>query len=225
MSLLTLVVTLSHAQIKLTLGNVKYDFGLKEGLNIPYIHNSAGWTNEGDRTGFHFGGYATIKTGRLAIQPEILYSRQIHTYSFPGLSQNNSPITHLNFATNFDYVNLPIIFKYYLSDRLNIQAGPQFSWLANGSNQITTWDFYLVQPISRKISDFVKSSDFALAVGAGWDLPCGLNFTARYNIGLIDMNKSPSPSGDYIESSFATREAKNHVLQLSVGFHLAKLGK
>jgi hypothetical protein len=90
---------------------------------------------------------------------------------------------------------------------------------------MSAWDFTSAALTSRKISDFVRSSDAALAVGIGWDLPSGLNFTARYNFGLIDMNKPPSLSGDYVESSFATREAKNHVLQLSIGFRLAKLGK
>lgn len=230
---LSLAQTVSQAQMRITFDNMRYEIGLKQGLSIPYIHNSAAWTNQGDRTGFHFGAYASIRSGKVAVQPEIVFSRQQHTYSFPLTDPTTLISTPLNFATNFDYINVPIIFKYYVTGGLNLQAGPQFSWLFNGASSITAWNYFasrqgnlfLSAPTSQRMSDFVRSSDIAVAVGLGWDLPNGLNFTARYNMGLIDMNKQSQVGFSDMESSFATREAKNHVLQISMGYHLLRYGK
>jgi len=81
------------------------------------------------------------------------------------------------------------------------------------------------QPTSGKVSDFVKSSDVSLGLGLGWDLPFGLNLTARYNMGLSDINKQSGVNSPLIQSSLGTKEAKNQVFQFSVGYRLFKLGK
>jgi len=64
-------------------------------------------------------------------------------------------------------------------------------------------------------SNFVKSSDISIALGAGWDLPMGLSIDARYNLGVSDNNKVSGSSSN----------VKNQVIMVSVGYRLFKLGK
>jgi hypothetical protein len=76
------------------------------------------------------------------------------------------------------------------------------------------------------LKDVVKSSDVSLGLGFGWDLPFGLNFTARYNLGLSDLNKQSGVNSPLIQSqALGTKQAKNQVFQFSVGYRLFKLGK
>lgn len=196
---------------------VRFDLGLKGGLNFANINTSSSVaSNYSNRTGYHFGAYAMVKITKFAIQPEIIFSRQGQTYSYPTTS---------SFTANYDYVNIPIMIKFYLAAGLNLQAGPQFGFLANQSSSFTALNTSNNQVTSQQIKDFVKSSDVSLGLGLGWDFPFGLNFTARYNMGLSDLNKQSGVNSPLIQSSLGTKEAKNQVFQVSVGYRLFKLGK
>jgi hypothetical protein len=213
--LLAFISGATHAQ-------VRFDFGLKGGLNFASVNNLS-TTNlnatYGNRTGYHVGAYAMIKVTKLAIQPEILFSRQGQNFSVSNLSNLNS---------NLDYINIPIILKLYLLGGLNLQAGPQFGFLYSSRGDVVTYlQGSVFSANSADLKSFVKSSDLSLSFGAGWDLPLGLNLTARYNWGLTDINQKTGevipPNG--ASSSLGTQEAKNQVVQLSIGYRLFKLGK
>ena len=64
------------------------------------------------------------------------------------------------------------------------------------------------------MKDGLKNSDLSAALGAGWDAPFGLQFTARYVIGLSDNN-----------DGISNEDIKNKTFQLSIGYTLFKLGK
>jgi len=199
---------------------VRFDLGLKGGLNFAGINTHSSLTdNYKNRTGYHVGAYFNLKITKFAIQPEILFSKQSQTYSFPSVNSTQS------FTQSFNYINIPILVKFYLLGGLNVYAGPQFGFLANQSSNITALNTQTNATTSQKISDFVKSSDVSLALGLGWDLPLGLNVTARYSLGLSDINKKSGVNSQYIQSSMGTETAKNQVIQVSVGYRLFKLGK
>jgi len=198
----------SHAQ-------VRFDLGLKGGLNFASLNSvsTAASTTYNNRTGYHFGAYALIKLTKVGIQPELLFSRQ----------GQNFTVNTQNYESSFDYITIPVIVKLYLAAGLNLQAGPQFGFLSNAKGDLINVASKNISATGQDLSAFVKSSDVSLAVGAGWDLPFGLNITARYNIGLSDVNKYTG-SNQPIVSSLGTSEAKSQVVQLSVGYRLFKLG-
>jgi len=76
-------------------------------------------------------------------------------------------------ADDYDmtYLNIPVLAKYYVVEGFNIQAGPQFGFLLD----------------SEEDSDFFKTFNFGLSFGAGYELPGGMFFDARYNLGLSDI--------------------------------------
>jgi len=171
----------------LLLAQAKIEIGLKAGANFAN-------TNVDDSesiTAFHAGAYGLIKIANIGVQPELIWSRQ----------GNDLSIGSITSEVDFDYVNIPVIFKYYLPLGLNLQAGPQFGILTNAEQDDVD------------ISDTLKSSDISAVLGAGWDAPFGLRFDARYVLGLSDINDG---SGDSI---------RNRTFQLSLGYKLFKLGK
>ena len=88
------------------------DVGIKAGANFSTLTDVP---DVSTRTGFLIGGFVTLKfTEKMALQGDILYSQQ-------GADGKNG---YSDLA--LDYVIFPIVFKYYIINRLNIQAGPQF---------------------------------------------------------------------------------------------------
>lgn len=136
-------------------------------------------------TSYHGGAYGLIKIAKFGIQPEALFSKR---------GSEDVDLT---------YLDVPVMFKMYLVGGVNLQAGPQFGINLSAENDQ-----------GDDLSDLLKSSDFGVAVGAGADLPMGLNITARYIIGLSDIGDDAS----------ITEDIKSNTFQFSVGYRLFKLG-
>ncbi|RYJ52118.1 PorT family protein [Flavobacterium petrolei] len=157
-------------------------FGAKGGLNFASIsgNNSAGSDMV---TSFNFGVLSEISiSDKFSFQPELMYSGQ-------GYSFNDNTIA-------LSYLNIPLMGKYYLTKGLSIEAGPQIGYLLSAKNESTN------------VKDTFKKVDFAANLGIGYKLENGLNFGARYNFGLSNINNLDNSSSKY----------KNRVFQLSVGY-------
>ena len=74
-----------------------------------------------------------------------------------------------------NYLRIPIMAKYYVIEGLSLQAGPEIAFKVGGDDTI---------------KDAVKSLDYGLGIGAGYELSSGLMFDARYNLGLNNINNS-----------------------------------
>lgn len=129
------------------------DLGVKAGLNLQKISDVKDIKNDLN-TGFHAGAFLGIGIlDQLQVQGEVLYNR---------LSFKKS---------NLDYISVPVLFEVTPLKTLYIQAGPQFSFLAN-SNE--------------KYQDLLKKSPIDLALGIEINIPTFV-FYARYVMGLSDI--------------------------------------
>ncbi len=152
-------------------------FGAKVGLNFASI--------VGDNTGeldpitdFNFGLLAEIPLSeKFSFQPELIYSGQ------------GSDVA-------LNYLNIPLMGKYYLTKGLSLEAGPQIGFLLSAKNNNTD------------VKKAFNTVDFGVNFGLGYKLDNGLNFSARYNLGLSDINNV---------DGFSDKN-KNGVFQLSVGY-------
>lgn len=181
--------------------------GIKAGPNFSTVDTKASaGENYKNRAGFHGGAFVLIKATKIGIQPEVIFSQQ----------GSKVEINSQNFESNFSYVNIPIILKLYTVAGINIQAGPQFGFITNAEtpiqDQLSPGTYHV-----EDVKDKMKSSDFTVALGLGWDLPFGLTLDARYNLGLSKIYDD-APRNQ-------TEDAKNQVFQFSLGYKLIKLGK
>lgn len=185
-------------------GQAQFALGIKAGPNFASIDTKASaGENYKNRTGFHGGAFALIKLTKIGIQPEFIYSKQGTKFS----------LNTQDYEANFDYINVPIVFKLYTIAGINLQAGPQFGFLSGVSGKAVETDNSQSDVISVG-KEYYKDSDLSLVLGAGWDLPFGLTIDARYNLGLSKIQDNPQ-----LEAT------KNQVWQLSIGYKLIKLGK
>ena len=166
---------------------IKFGLGLKAGLNFADIDISDG---PDGRTGWHAGAFARLKFTKFAIQAEILYS-----------AQGNDEL-------DLDYINIPILAKFYVVGGLNVYLGPQFGFNVNSSQ------LELVDENENTVgfADAFDESDISGVIGAGFDLPFGLTIDARYNLGFSDLNN--------LEDFGFTESVKSRVFQVSVGYFL-----
>ncbi|MBF6607250.1 MAG: PorT family protein [Flavobacterium sp.] len=93
---------------------------------------------------------------------------------------------------SLDYLRIPVMAKYYVIEGFSLQAGPQVGFKIGGDEAI---------------DEISKSIDFGIAAGAGYELPMGLFFDARYNIGMSNIYDGPG-EGDI----------KNVAIQFGVGY-------
>jgi opacity protein-like surface antigen len=191
-----------------TFAQMQLAVGVKAGPNFSSINTKASADeNYKSRTGFHGGAFVLIKATKIGIQPEIIFSQQ----------GSKVEINKENFESNFSYVNIPIIIKLYTVAGINLQAGPQFGFVTSAKTPIEDQ----LNPGTYKVKDVkdkMNSSDITAAVGLGWDLPFGLTIDARYNLGLSKIYKDAP-------STQQTKDAKNQVIQVSLGYKLFKVGK
>jgi len=165
-------------------------FGIKGGLNYTTV--TKGDFEEGldPRTSFHIGfvGEIPLVGKSLALQPEILYSRQGFENNFVFLGTNYKD------EYQVDYINVPILLKLYAGNVLSFEVGPQFGLKINEK---------VVSNNSEVERDDINEFDTALAGGVT------LNFnefflTGRYTYSLNEI----------IEDS----NSKNSVFQIGAGF-------
>ncbi|QIE58545.1 PorT family protein [Rasiella rasia] len=214
------VVLVAIALFAFTFTNAQdIKFGAKAGVNFASVGGDFTEDSEG-LTGFHIGGLVEILISeKFGIQPEILYSAQGNkfeeTTSDIGITAKSTS------KQKIDYINIPILGKYYFTEEFSVEAGPQIGFLAsaNRENDIevsgenaTPEVIAIIESQSggeQDISDSVKGTDFSLAAGATYRLPMGVFFSARYALGLSNINDGPG------SDNFKNQ---NNVAQLSVGY-------
>ncbi|MBT8320370.1 MAG: PorT family protein [Eudoraea sp.] len=175
--------------------NAQVKFGAKAGVNFSDITGEMVDSFNG-RTSIHFGVMSEFTLSDMfALQPELLYSSQGSDYEEEEFSG----------TVKVDYLNIPVMAKIYVADGFFFQAGPQVGFLLSATDEYDDEE--------DDIKDFLKGTDFGFNLGLGYKLDSGLQFDARYNIGLSD-------NLDVGSSEFEGEgaEYKNSVIQISIGW-------
>lgn len=171
-------------------------FGIKGGLNFT---NLVGDDYGADiRTSIHFGLLAEIAiTKKFSIQPEILYS---------GQGTKNEDL-----VLKLDYVTLPIMAKIFVAEGFSLEAGPYVAY-----NLISEWKW---QDGSMDFKDDTSLLDMGAGIGLEYELPTGVFFQARYNVGMLTIwNINYSMYGIEPGPDIENPQTKNVGVQLSVGY-------
>ena len=168
----------------------KTDIGVKGG---PSFTNIGGETDNKMKTGAHLGVYAeAMFMDQLHFQLEILLSGQGHAPAATGGAK-----------LKLTYLNIPILAKFYPTENISVQAGPQFGFLMSAKSESSG--------ITYDMKDSFKGFDLGFLLGAGYDfrlIERNMNVGLRYIHGITNIAK------DSGQSRF------NRVLQLSLAVQL-----
>jgi len=163
-------------------------FGIRAGYNLSSVISSGAYVinTQQAKSGFNAGVFSSIHLfNTFFLQPEISYSNQ-------GSKSNDSAA-----KTNYNYMNVPVLFKYEHHSRIFLETGPQIGFLLNSKYKSDTY--------SQDLKSVSKSNEFAWVFGAGYKLsaiPLGID--VRYNYGLTNI------------TTYTDLTAKNSVLQVDL---------
>lgn len=145
------------------------------------------------------GAFAEFKVNDyFSVQPELVYSRQgLRAEKLEGWKRR----------ARVNYLNIPVLAKFYVWDELSVDLGPQFGFALNGKYKFSKDG----DSEKRKIRDLnTFDLSFALGLSYNWE---DFMFSARYNFGITNV----------IDKDAAGDNNKNHVFQLSVGYRFNDL--
>lgn len=173
------------------MASAQFTWGVKGGLNLANISNL-----EMDmKPSIYVGAFGEYQVSDFfGVAGELVYSRQGAALSADG----DKTKTRLN------YLNVPVLAKFYVAKGLSIDLGPQFGFLI-GAKQ---WAKVDGNSASVDIKDVVKGFDLGVGMGLSYNISDNILVQARYNLGLTDGWKNNDSDDKF----------KNNVIQVGVGY-------
>ena len=200
--ILLVVFVIANAQEKTSnVSNIK--FGAKGGVNFA---NLAGDDADGAKmfVGFNAGFFIEIPVAdKLVFQPEILYSAQGSKSEGPLFVDGS--VYNVEATLKFNYINIPLLFKYEIADKFSLEAGPYVGFLTSAKLKAK------IQGVGSETidaKDMLKSTDFGIAIGMNYEFTDVIFANARYQSGLTEIGDAEGNNNDI----------KNSVFQIGLGF-------
>ncbi|HEX5554886.1 MAG TPA: porin family protein [Chitinophagaceae bacterium] len=176
MKKLLCLVTISSLLVATAMAQPGLHLGIKGGANMTKIDGEQ--YKDAFDFNYHLGGFLQLDlTKGFGIQPEVIFSQStsrtgtrfsdIYT-EFPN---SNDQKIKLN------YLSIPVLANIKFSNALWLQLGPQYSILMNDHESLT-----------QNGKDAFKKGDLSGVGGLWLKLPLGLSLSARYVIGLSNLN-------------------------------------
>lgn len=186
--------------------------GLKAGLNMTNI--SAGENSQEFKPSYHVGAFIEYPLSyykQFALQLEVLYSNQGYKgKEIVTRDRVTGKVIETNKLDNVSlhYLNVPLMFKYYVSDDFALEIGPQVGFLVDAKGDFDLYRYneareYLNQPNSpidqalfengyrsKDHKDYYESIDYGISAGLSYNFKNGLYISGRYYYGLQDVYKA-----------------------------------
>jgi len=181
-------------------------FGMKVGFNLSYFNGSNDFvSNRSSRIGFQ-GGLMykiPIKDDVFSIQPEIIVIQKGGQFT----------IEQYKVDAKLDYIEFPILGMFnILGGLLNLQAGPQFSWLNRAEYKYTD-ENNITNSFDDKELDNYKTFDIGVVLGVGLELEI-VTIEARYSVGFLEVERKFEYNGQPIDPA-----SKNFNAQFIIGYY------
>ncbi|KQB44240.1 OMP b-brl 2 multi-domain protein [Flavobacterium daejeonense] len=161
------------------------NYGVKVGGNLTNLRVDAGDVGTvvfKSNVGFQGGAFAEIKVAdKFAVQPEALFSYE------------SSEISGADF--NLSYINVPVMAKYYASEKISLQVGPQIGFLVGAKAKM--------DGEKEDIKDDLATTNFGLNFGLGYNFTEKVAVDFRYNVGLTDIAEDSFEGGKMKLSGFS----------------------
>jgi len=168
----------------------RFTFGPK--IGVDYTHF---WDNEVDASGqFNYQAGAFLEyrfTDKFSVAPEVVFAAQ-------GAKKKQAIET--TYHTN--YINVPVMLKWYVIKPLSIDFGPQLG--INIYSKGTTKSIPQEAPMLKRIADgthdmkdLTKTVDFGVALGLTYNITDEVFVQGRYTMGMINVFKTDYTSNNY----------------------------
>lgn len=188
----------------------KVKLGVKAGLNLSSLSFDESELNSSNKTGFTAGIMVEIPLAKnFSLQPELLYSQQGSKSSF-----SDQDVTNSNYKSTIDlnYLNIPVMVKYYVLKELSVQAGPQIGILLKANNKYQDNFLGYENHESFNLKDYATGIDTSVNFGLGYQFKDKFYTDLRYNISYSNVFK------EGVANHFINNDMKNRFFQISIGY-------
>ena len=169
-------------------------FGVKGGVNFATLNG--GIESPDSRINFHAGALVEFPIAEIfSIQLEALYSGQGAEIGGEGPDGDDAEL-------QLDYINVPLLAKFYIFEGFSVEAGPQFSFLLNDEIDLNPNSGSGDSP--SPFRNELKTFEVGAAGGVTFQTPNGIFATARYIQGISNIIDNTN--------------IQNSVFQLGVGY-------
>jgi len=190
----------------------KVKIGVKAGLNIASLTFDENELESSQKTGFTAGIMAEIPLAKnFSVQPEVLYSQQGMKFSYSDIDVANSSYKS---TITLNYLNIPVMLKYYVLKGLSVQAGPQIGILLKSNNKYQDNFLGYDNHENYNLSDYTNAFDTSVNLGVGYQFKDKFYVDLRYNISYSDVFKEANSNGNYVINS----DMRNRVFQITIGY-------
>ena len=152
----------------------------------------------------------------LGIAAGLTYDKQGVAWESYKVKANGVKMESFDNEIDLGYINLPIVTNFYVAKGLALKTGVQFGFLTDAHTRNSIRTSYTVN--DRKRIDLNETSlnvrkdfnkfDVAIPVGISYEFKRHFTIDARYNLGLLKVNKEDDPTGD----------SRNGVFQMTFGW-------
>lgn len=190
-------------------------FGAKAGLNGSTLIGDA--EDAKMIIGAHVGAFAEIKINdKFSFQPELLFSMQGAKSEYSESEEFGGDIYSYSEESKvkLNYLNVPLMAKYYATQKFYVEAGPQIGFLISAKSDYEYTELingsvdYSESEDGFDVKDNFKSVDFGFNFGLGYEFTENIFTGVRYNLGLSDIT----------DITGFDDKVKNGVFQVSFGY-------
>ena len=183
-------------------------FGVRGGLNISdesshkYLSGISNSTKF--RQGFNLGGVVNMPiTEKFDVEADVMYSMQGFKQDIYTTTLDEYDEVVLQTITSH-YLNIPVVAKYYITNGLYVECGPQVGFLMGRTNNAE-----VLTPVDPYEYSNTKKVDFSIVGGLGLFFYENFYVNARYCHGFTGTSQIYDGG-------------KNRNIQISVGYMFAR---
>lgn len=203
-------------------------YGIKGGTNFSNLLKNKNVSNSffnrntrNTRTDFHVGAFMEIPIGdQWSIQPELLYSRQGANFTDEmcfSEANGECTISQIKGVESISYISMPILFKYKLFKKFNLEFGPHVDYAVSANvkenyyidgKETKKWKHLDLEKLGdHSFMGAIREFDLGLSLGASYDINEHFFIQGRYKSGFAGV----------IDLAFPLI-LRNSVFQFSLGY-------
>lgn len=175
MKKLTLLIICTIISCNISAQQKNTSIGIKAGLNISSYYGKS-YSDIKAKVGYQAGVVLEYRFfGIFALSPELVFSAEGCTVNSPD-SKSGSLVHYAN------YINLPVMAKFYVLKNLSIDFGPQFGLVVYMHE---TFDNHNYEVSKGSYDEF----NVGLGIGATYNFNKNLFVQGRYNMDFLNMSR------------------------------------
>ena len=182
----------------------QFTFGPK--IGVDYTHYWGKDAHHGGQLNYQAGLFMEYRfTDKFSIAPEVVFAAQGGKYDLEDYNIGIKDID-VNITDNVNYINVPVMLKYYVTPALSIDFGPQLG--------INVYSKYTVEAKDKNDGyketidqkNHTKTIDFGIGLGLTYNVSKDVFVQGRYTMGLTDVYEKTWSHG------------KNGNAQIAIGY-------